>query len=129
MADEIKLNSIKRFGVRYGRTVKQQFGEIEQLHRRYYKCQFCTKESVKRVTRGIWECTSCKVQFTGKAYTPSKIKMAQITGKEGLEQDLLTPREKEENYGEEAEETQKAENTAEESQDQEQEDVQDQEEQ
>ncbi len=101
MAEETTtLGATKRFGARYGRTVKQRFIEVEQLHRQYYKCRYCTKEAVKRKVAGIWECKACHAQFTGKAYTPSNLKMSQITGKEGLEQDLLAPREKEENYNE-----------------------------
>jgi large subunit ribosomal protein L37Ae len=98
MAEELRLNAAKRFGTRYGRTVKQRFIEVEQLHRKAYKCEYCTKVRVKRIAAGIWHCTACNSKFAGKAYTPSRLKLAQITGKEKMENDLLTPREKEENY-------------------------------
>jgi len=98
MVEELRLNAAKRFGTRYGRTVKQRFIEVEQLHRKAYKCEHCTKIRVKRIAAGIWQCSACNSKFAGKAYTPSRLKLAQITGKEVMEDDLLTPREKEENY-------------------------------
>jgi large subunit ribosomal protein L37Ae len=108
MVEELKLNAAKRFGTRYGRTVKQRFIEVEQLHRKLYKCEHCTKERVKRVAAGIWQCCACNTKFTGKAYTPSRLRFSQIIGAEKMEEDLLAPREKEENYNadEQADQTQ-----------------------
>ena len=70
MAEE-KLGSIKRFGARYGRTVKYNFGKIEKLQRQTYACPYCAKQQVKRVAAGIWRCMKCASTFTGKAYTLS----------------------------------------------------------
>lgn len=74
MAEEIKLGSVKRFGPRYGRKVKQKFAEVETLQRKKYKCPYCMQVRVKRLAAGIWECSKCGSKFTGKAYTvPKKI--------------------------------------------------------
>jgi len=61
--------STKRFGARYGRTVKHNFAKIETEQRKLHKCPYCSKESVKRVAVGIWFCKKCSSKFTGKAYT------------------------------------------------------------
>lgn len=72
MAEEIKLGSIKRFGARYGRKVKEKFAEIEALHRKKYKCPYCNQLKVKRIAAGIWKCGKCESKFTSKAFTVSK---------------------------------------------------------
>jgi large subunit ribosomal protein L37Ae len=72
MAKEAKLKGAKRFGARYGRTVKYLFDKIESEQRRYHECPYCKHIKVKRVAYGIWECRKCNAKFTGKAYTLSK---------------------------------------------------------
>ena len=69
MAETQKLGSIKRFGARYGRTVKHNFAKIEQEQRKLHKCPYCNKIAVKRLAAGIWHCKKCGAKFTGKAYT------------------------------------------------------------
>ena len=64
-----RLNSIKRFGARYGRTVKWNFAKIEAEQRKLHKCPYCNKIAVKREAAGIWQCNKCKSKFTGRAYT------------------------------------------------------------
>jgi large subunit ribosomal protein L37Ae len=70
----IGLGSVKRFGVRYGRTVKVKMAAIETMQRAKHKCPFCHKSQVRRVTAGVWQCEKCKVKFTGRAYEPSPSK-------------------------------------------------------
>lgn len=72
MGIEKTYGSIKRFGARYGRTVKFKLSKIEKLQRKRYKCPSCNAEKVKRVAKGIWECRKCGNKFAGKAYTVSK---------------------------------------------------------
>lgn len=72
MALPKKLSSIKRFGARYGRTVKHKFAKIEHQQRKKYKCTYCNYTKVKRVAAGIWQCGKCNAKFTGKAYTIAK---------------------------------------------------------
>ncbi|MBS3107080.1 50S ribosomal protein L37ae [Candidatus Woesearchaeota archaeon] len=69
MADTQNLKSIKRFGARYGRTVKWNFGKMEAEQRKLHKCPYCNKVAVKRISAGIWECRKCDSAFTGRAYT------------------------------------------------------------
>ena len=69
MSEEKKYKSTKRFGARYGRTVKRKVGEIEERQHKKYKCPYCNKEKVKRLSAGIWFCTKCKTKFTGGAYS------------------------------------------------------------
>ena len=66
------LGSIKRFGARYGRTVKLKLAKIEKEQRKKHKCPYCNSMQVKRVAVGIWFCKKCKAKFTGKAYTLAK---------------------------------------------------------
>ena len=65
--------SVKRFGTRYGKTVKDKYGKQETLQRKSYKCPHCSRESVKRLAAGIWNCEKCGVKFASKAYTVGKL--------------------------------------------------------
>lgn len=72
MAETEKIGTIKRFGARYGRTVKYKFGKIELEQRKKHKCPYCSAVKVKRVAVGIWQCRKCDAKFTGKAYSIKK---------------------------------------------------------
>ncbi|MDD5087020.1 MAG: 50S ribosomal protein L37ae [Candidatus Nanoarchaeia archaeon] len=72
MAKTKGLGSIKRFGPRYGRTVKLKLAKVEKEQRKKHKCPYCNSPTVKRVSVGIWYCKKCNSKFTGKAYTLSK---------------------------------------------------------
>lgn len=72
MAEAQKYNSTKRFGVRYGRTLKERFGKVELEQRKKQKCPYCSAIKVKRIAIGIWECKKCGAKFTGKAYSVTK---------------------------------------------------------
>jgi len=65
-----KLGPTKRFGARYGRTVKHKLAKIERALKQNHECPYCMKKKVKRMSVGIWHCSKCKALFTGKAYTP-----------------------------------------------------------
>jgi large subunit ribosomal protein L37Ae len=67
-----RLGSIKRFGVRYGRTVKFKFAQAEADMKSFQKCPYCSAMKVKRLAAGIWHCRKCDAKFTGKAYSISK---------------------------------------------------------
>ena len=69
MVEHKKIGSSKRFGARYGRTIKHNFAKIEQEQRKLHKCPYCSKIAVKRLSAGIWNCRKCGAKFTGKAYT------------------------------------------------------------
>ena len=56
MAKNKKLGSARRFGARYGRTLKYKVAEIEATQRKKHTCPYCRKPAVKRVFAGVWEC-------------------------------------------------------------------------
>ncbi|MFH0978470.1 MAG: hypothetical protein V1837_04175 [Candidatus Woesearchaeota archaeon] len=68
---EKQFGSIKRFGARYGRTVKHNLAKIEEGLRNFQKCPYCFAVKVKRVSSGVWHCRKCDAKFTGKAYIVS----------------------------------------------------------
>lgn len=101
MAIPKAIASIKRFGPRYGRTVKHRFGEVEAMHRKTYKCPYCSKTSVTRVAVGIWHCDKCNAKFASKAYTVVKKKsikelMAEVAAVEKKEQAEIIEEQKQE---------------------------------
>ncbi len=70
MVSKLK-STAKRFGARYGNTLRKKVGLIEKTSRGKHKCKFCGKEDkVKRIAYGIWKCRSCEKKFIGRAYTP-----------------------------------------------------------
>ena len=70
MAKSTKYGSTKRFGTRYGHTLKNKLGKIEAHQKQKHECPYCSKPKVKFISVGIWECKKCNAKFTGKAYTP-----------------------------------------------------------
>ncbi len=66
---DIGLGPVKRFGVRYGRTVKVKRAAVEVMQKNSTKCPYCNKHKVIRKAKGIWHCTKCKNTFAGQAYT------------------------------------------------------------
>lgn len=66
-----KLGSTKRFGARYGRTLREKVAKIESVQRARHKCPYCNYEKVRRLASGIWECGKCNSKFTAKAYSPA----------------------------------------------------------
>ena len=67
-----ELGSIKRFGARYGRKIKEKLAKIENLYHKKLVCPHCNAKKVKRKAPGIWHCMRCNATFAGKAYTFSK---------------------------------------------------------
>ena len=74
---EEKVTSVKRFGTRYGRTLKLKFGKIEVEQRKKHKCPYCAAVQVKRIALGIWSCTKCGAKFAARAYTIAKKQVEQ----------------------------------------------------
>jgi large subunit ribosomal protein L37Ae len=69
-----KLGSVRRFGSRYGRTVRHKVAKFENTQRSKHLCPYCRKEKAKRLSVGIWQCQSCNAKFTSKAYTVDLVK-------------------------------------------------------
>lgn len=68
MAEGIR-GSTKRFGARYGRTIKRKLDKVESSSKATYACPYCAAKKVKKKMAGIWECKNCGKVFTGKAYS------------------------------------------------------------
>ncbi len=65
-----KTNLItKRFGTRYGRTVKEKLAKVEDNSRKSYKCPYCAAQKVKKQSAGVWACSKCNKVFTGRAFS------------------------------------------------------------
>ncbi|MBI2142430.1 50S ribosomal protein L37ae [Candidatus Woesearchaeota archaeon] len=77
MATLTKYGSVKRFGVRYGRRVKEEFGKIEHMRASSSLCPFCRKKQMKRIASGIWECEKCNIKLAGGAYSVERIKLSE----------------------------------------------------
>lgn len=58
----------RKFGARYGATVKKRWEAVEEIQRKKQKCPFCKKTQLKRIAKGIWECKSCEKKFTSNTY-------------------------------------------------------------
>ncbi|MCF7872262.1 50S ribosomal protein L37ae [Candidatus Woesearchaeota archaeon] len=67
---KITQKTSKRFGPRYGRTLKAKLNTVETLAKSKYKCPYCSKTQVKKEQAGIWTCKSCKKTFAGRSYQP-----------------------------------------------------------
>ncbi len=93
---EEKLTSVKRFGTRYGRTLKLKFGTIEVEQRKKHICPYCHKAAVKRQALGIWECRKCDAKFAGRAYTITKKQVEAAPKEQSPEQLEEEPQEEEE---------------------------------
>ncbi|MGA1821609.1 MAG: 50S ribosomal protein L37Ae [Thermoplasmatota archaeon] len=78
-----KVGSSGKFGPRYGLSVKKQIRSIEANKSSRYNCPRCTKQNVKRVASGIWECRSCSLKFTGGAYSPRTGKFKSVENRLG----------------------------------------------
>lgn len=68
-----KYPSTKRFGPRYGRSVKNKIGAVDEARRASKKCPYCRHDGIKRLSAGIWVCTkpTCNSKFTGRSYSVS----------------------------------------------------------
>ncbi|MEM3364063.1 MAG: 50S ribosomal protein L37ae [Candidatus Micrarchaeia archaeon] len=57
-----------KFHVRGGPKLRKAYVKIKRAKTARYACPACSKQSVKRVSVGMWECRSCGSQFAGGAY-------------------------------------------------------------
>jgi len=63
-----------RYGSRYGQHIKRKIAKIEVKQRKKQECPFCGK-TVKRASKGIWECKKCGKRFAAHAYFIEKDSM------------------------------------------------------
>ncbi|PCG96748.1 Ribosomal protein L37ae [Penicillium occitanis (nom. inval.)] len=60
-----------KYGVRYGASLRKQLKRLEVTQHARYTCTFCGRNTVRRHSVGIWNCSGCKKTMTGGAYTLS----------------------------------------------------------
>jgi len=63
-----KSKSAGRFGSRYGKKVRARLVGVESKQRLKQKCPFCKKPGVKRLSKGIWECSKCSKKFASDTF-------------------------------------------------------------
>ena len=105
MAIVKKYGSVKRFGARYGRTVKEKLGKIEHEHRKRQKCPYCRAEKVKRTSSGIWHCQRCLATFASRAYTIArKVRITEAPAEDTLTESVDGKKKEAEDESEEIDE-------------------------
>ena len=67
-----KVGSTGRFGPRYGVSVRRRLGAVEKKQKQKVECPSCSKANVKRISTGIYSCSSCGYQFASGAYYPTR---------------------------------------------------------
>ncbi|MEM4263580.1 MAG: 50S ribosomal protein L37ae [Candidatus Woesearchaeota archaeon] len=83
------LGPVKRFGVRYGRTVKARLAKIEIEQKKPQLCPYCEQPKAKKLFAGVYLCKKCGAKFTGRAFFLTKPEEA------AEEEDKKTKKEKE----------------------------------
>jgi large subunit ribosomal protein L37Ae len=68
MAEALASNTTKRYGTRYGATLKRRLNKIENVQRADQRCPRCNRPSAKWKSVGIFECRKCGAKFTGEAW-------------------------------------------------------------
>ena len=63
-----KVKAAGRFGARYGKSVRTKLASVEQKQRIKQTCPYCKKVGVKRLSKGIWECSKCGKKFASDTY-------------------------------------------------------------
>ncbi len=70
VAKKKKIGSAGRYGVRYGKRIKDLVSEVERVQKRRHVCPKCKMRYVVRESAGIWKCKKCGAKFAGAAYKP-----------------------------------------------------------
>jgi large subunit ribosomal protein L37Ae len=65
-----KVGIAGKYGVRYGRTIRERIISASKTHKKKQNCPSCLKDRLKREAAGIWKCEKCGIKFAGKAYKP-----------------------------------------------------------
>ena len=78
-----KFGSVKRYGARYGRRLKDKLADVEKKSKKPNKCPYCRKLGARKLAAGIWCCRKCGSKFTGWAYYLEEKVAAQPKAEEG----------------------------------------------
>jgi large subunit ribosomal protein L37Ae len=71
MARTKKIGAAGKFGVRYGKRIKDRYLAVHVVQKQKHKCPNCLRPSLRREAAGIWSCQKCGFKVAGKAYKPS----------------------------------------------------------
>jgi len=63
-----KVKSAGRFRAGFGLRIKKKLREVESKQRKKQICPYCKKPKVKRISKGIWECSRCNKKFASHTY-------------------------------------------------------------
>lgn len=63
-----KDTSLKGLGAKYGSKVRKRYSRVFSTLKEKRKCPSCGSWKLKRKSKGIWECKSCGLVTTGRAY-------------------------------------------------------------
>ena len=66
-------SSAARYGVRYGKKIRQLVSTIERDQKKRHICPKCKMKYVVRCSSGIWKCKKCGTKFAGMAYQPERV--------------------------------------------------------
>ena len=67
------IGTAGRYGVRYGKKVREKVSEIEKRQKSRHVCPRCSLPYVRRLSKGIFICKKCDNKFTGQAYFPRSV--------------------------------------------------------
>lgn len=70
MSKKSKIGSAGRYGVRYGKRIKNLVSEVEKTSKAKHTCPKCKMDHLVRESVGIWKCKKCGIKFAGAAYKP-----------------------------------------------------------
>ena len=65
-----KVKSAGKFSTRYGMKARRRYATIDAAMKAPHECPTCRRNTVKRISTGIWKCTKCSAEFIGGAYLP-----------------------------------------------------------
>ncbi|MCP8318027.1 MAG: 50S ribosomal protein L37 [archaeon] len=73
-----KGRGLKGLSAKYGSTLRKRHGRVFSTLKMRRNCPSCGSWKLKRKSKGIWECKSCGLVITGRAYdiAPTPIKPA-----------------------------------------------------
>ena len=63
-----KTRAAGRLGARYGKRIRTKLVNVEDKQRVKQKCPYCKKLGVKRLSKGIWNCSKCGKKFASDTY-------------------------------------------------------------
>jgi large subunit ribosomal protein L37Ae len=83
-----------KYGARYGAVNRRRVRDVlNQMKSKNITCPQCkTKDTVHRVSTGIWKCKKCNSKFTGGAYsiqTPRGAEAFRVTERKQRELEMI----------------------------------------